>query len=115
MLTETRRPFGPWVSVTDPIGEPSTPDMAAVATAPMSDGTSSPLRQLTRTRVSRAVMMMAEKSWRFTAVMDSFLEMVGPDRLELSTSALSELRSCHLSYGPTAFALYSLRAGVDKG
>ena len=27
--------------------------------------------------------------------------LVGPDRLELSTSVLSGLRSNHLSYGPT--------------
>ena len=28
-------------------------------------------------------------------------KVVGPDRLELSTSVLSGLRSNHLSYGPT--------------
>ena len=30
-------------------------------------------------------------------------EMVGPDRLELSTSVLSGPRSNHLSYGPIGF------------
>ena len=43
------------------------------------------------------------------------LEVVGPDRLELSTSTLSVSRSNHLSYGPTVRALYRLGADVDKG
>ena len=34
--------------------------------------------------------------WRFLML----FSLVGPDRLELSTSVLSGLRSNHLSYGP---------------
>ena len=42
-------------------------------------------------------------------------KMVGPDRLELSTSVLSGPRSNHLSYGPTMSELYRLYAKLDKG
>ena len=41
--------------------------------------------------------------------------VVGPDRLELSTSVLSGPRSNHLSYGPTTYELYCLSADLDKG
>ena len=40
--------------------------------------------------------------------------VVGPDRLELSTSVLSGPRSNHLSYGPTSSKLYLCPNGGDK-
>ena len=47
---------------------------------------------------------LAFELWRtlgtFNQKVLDFVKMVGPDRLELSTSVLSGLRSNHLSYGP---------------
>jgi hypothetical protein len=40
--------------------------------------------------------------------------MVGPDRVELSTSRLSGVRSNHLSYGPIAAARLAHRHSANK-
>ena len=44
----------------------------------------------------------------------AILRMVGPDRLELSTSVLSGPRSNHLSYGPTSSKLYLCPNGETR-
>ena len=41
--------------------------------------------------------------------------MVGPDRLELSTSVLSGPRSNHLSYGPTRGIIIAFQSANDEG